>query len=589
MARAGPASHDDTVTVTQTKRIRKPNGTEGDNVATLGAFGRKRTIVGGLMSTLSEELTLRDYASVVVRRRWIVIAAVVLSALVAILLVVMQTPIYSASSEVLVQPRGSDGLFESQIVNLNERAIDTEIQVIEGQQVRERVQTDLALDALPPEVAASAVGQTDVISLAVRDANAANTATLADAYADAYISVRREQAVSELLAASTEVQSSIDDLQVQLDGLAVDDPRRMSLVTQLANFNTTIDQLRVDAALRTGGAAVIKSAEVPTTPVEPTPGRTVSLAVVIGLLIGLGAAFLLDYLDDKIRNDDDLERVSELPVLAVVPIDPPTDHWPLAISEPSHTAVESFRGLRTNLQFLGLDQSISVVQLTSSMAGEGKTTMAANLGVVLAQAGHRVAIVDADLRRPRLHDVFAVPQTPGLTDLLLGLDPKAVVTQVEVGGEHNIAVYPSGSVPSNPSELLSSRRLRDLLRQMGAFYDYVIVDSAPVLPVSDSVALSGAVDAVLVVTQSGRVTENNVVDTLERLAQVSAPVLGMVLNQASGANQGYYAYGGYSPRTDVDRSTPVPPSPAPTPKDFAAPNTSADESTPAPEFVSVFE
>jgi uncharacterized protein involved in exopolysaccharide biosynthesis len=236
------------------------------------------------MSTHGDELTLRDYAAVVARRRWIVITSAVLSSLVAILLVVLQTPIYSSSSEVLVQPRGADGLFEDQIVNLNDRAIETEIQVIEGQQVRERVRTDLGLDELPPLVAASAVGQTDVISLAVRDANATNTATLANAYADAYISVRREQAVDELLAASTEVQSAIDDLQLQLDGLADDDPLRTPLVAQAANFNTTLDQLRVDAALRTGGAAVIESAEVPTSPVEPTPVRTVTLAMIVGLL-----------------------------------------------------------------------------------------------------------------------------------------------------------------------------------------------------------------------------------------------------------------------------------------------------------------
>jgi capsular exopolysaccharide synthesis family protein len=536
------------------------------------------------MSTHGDELTLRDYAAVVARRRWIVITSAVLSSLVAILLVVLQTPIYSSSSEVLVQPRGADGLFEDQIVNLNDRAIETEIQVIEGQQVRERVRTDLGLDELPPLVAASAVGQTDVISLAVRDANATNTATLANAYADAYISVRREQAVDELLAASTEVQSAIDDLQLQLDGLADDDPLRTPLVAQAANFNTTLDQLRVDAALRTGGAAVIESAEVPTSPVEPTPVRTVTLAMIVGLLIGLGAAFLIDHLDDKVRTDDDLERISKLPVLAVVPVDSPPDHWPIAISEPSHTAVESFRGLRTNLQFLGLDQSISVVQLTSSMAGEGKTTTAANLAVVLAQAGKRVAIVDADLRRPRLHEVFAVPQTPGLTDLLLGSDPKSVVNRVQIDAELHIAVYPSGPVPSNPSELLSSRRVSDLLEQMGAFYDYVIVDSAPVLPVSDSVALSAAVDAVLVVTQSGRVTEHNVIDTLERLSQVSAPVLGMVLNQASGANQGYYSYGGYAPRTDVAQASPVGASTV-----MAAPRTPADASMAAPEYVSVFE
>ena len=148
------------------------------------------------------------------------------------------------------------------------------------------------------------------------------------------------------------------------------------------------------------------------------------LAGVVGLLIGLGAAFLIDYLDDKIRSEDDLELLADRPVLAVVPVDPPPDNRPIAISRPADEAVEAYRGLRTNVQFLGLDQPISVVQLTSSMAGEGKTTTSANLAVVLAQAGHRVALVDADLRRPRIHEVFGIAQAPGFTDLLLGAEPE---------------------------------------------------------------------------------------------------------------------------------------------------------------------
>jgi capsular exopolysaccharide synthesis family protein len=511
------------------------------------------------MSSRSDEMTLRDYSNVVVRRRWIVIGSVVLCAVVATALTALQTPVYSASSEVLVQPRGQDGLFEDTVINVNERSIQTEIQVIEGQAVRDRVQRDLGLNSRPPAVSASAVGQTDVIALAVRDANAANAAIYANAYARAYIDVRREQSVNELLAASAEVQESIDGLQAQLDSLGDDDPRRPGLSSQLANFSTTLDQLRVDAALRTGGAAVIKSAETPSSPVEPTPARTVTLAAVVGLLLGLGAAFLIDYLDDKVRSEDDLEALTDRPVLSVVPVDPPPDNRPISISEPTHTAVEAYRGLRTNLQFLGLDRSIRVVQLTSSMAGEGKTTTSTNLAVVLAQAGHRVALVDADLRRPRVHEVFDIPQTPGFTDLLLGMDAKQVVNHVDIDGGNRLSVYTSGTIPSNPSEMLSGRRVRQLLNEMGGHYDYVVVDSAPVLPVSDSVALAGSVDGLLVVAHAGRVTQPNVVETLERLERIGAPILGLVLNQATQKSKGYYAYGGYgSPPPSATSMNPQP-------------------------------
>ena len=169
------------------------------------------------MTPVSGEMTLREYGQVVLRRRWFVVLATLLPALIAIALTALQTPVYSASAQVLVQPRGQDGLFENQIVNLNERAIETEIQVVEGQAVQSRVQADLVLDEQPPEADARSVGQTDVISIEVRDTNAANAQILANAYAEAYIDVRREQAVSELLAASAEVQTAIDELQADLD------------------------------------------------------------------------------------------------------------------------------------------------------------------------------------------------------------------------------------------------------------------------------------------------------------------------------------------------------------------------------------
>lgn len=269
------------------------------------------------------------------------------------------------------------------------------------------------------------------------------------------------------------------------------------------------------------------------------------LAAVVGLLLGLGAAFLVDYLDDKVRSDQDLEKLTDRPILAVVPADPPPSNLPVAVSHPEHAAVEEYRGLRTNLQFLGLDRDLSVIQVTSSLPGEGKTTTAVNLATVLARAGNRVALVDADLRRPRVHQVFGLSVNPGLTDLLLGGSPRDAVQVTEIRLGDRLAVYTSGEIPSNPSEMLGGARMRKVLEKMGEHYDYVIVDSAPVLPVTDSIALSGAVDGVIVVAHAGRVTTGNVEDTLERLDRVGAPILGFVLNHAESDRRDVYSYGGY--------------------------------------------
>ena len=178
--------------------------------------------------------------------------------------------------------------------------------------------------------------------------------------------------------------------------------------------------------------------------------------------------------------------------------------------------------------------------------------------MTLAQAGHRVALVDADLRRPRIHEVFGIPQAPGFTDLILGAEARGVVSHVDIDGGNELSVYPSGSLPSNPSELLSGRRTGALLGKMGDHYDYVIVDSAPILPVADSVALAGGVDGVLVVAQAGRASDSDVTDTIERLERVSAPILGLVLNRATTRTRGGYAYGGYRPPPRAKGQPPVP-------------------------------
>jgi capsular exopolysaccharide synthesis family protein len=504
---------------------------------------------------------VRDYGVILWRRKWVVLVPLVVATLVALGASALQTPIYSTSAQVLIQPRGQDGLFDTSEQTLNDRAIETEIKVVEGEAVRRRVQDNLGLPVAPPPANASALGGTDVISISVRGTSPENVATVADAYAAAYIEVRREQSVDQLVAASTEVQLAVDELQSEIDTLSEDDPLRSTLVSQQANLKTTLDQLRVDAALRTGGATIIQTAPVPSEPVEPNIGRTVVVAATVGLLVGIGAALLLAYLDDRVRTMRQLEEVGRLPVLAEVPVDPPPGDLPVAVSEPTHESVEDFRGLRTNLLFIGLDRPVCVIQVTSSLAGEGKTTVAANLAVVLAHAGHNVALVDADLRRPRIHEMFSFAIAPGLTDVLLGDQPADAVRSVEVGGGVSIAVYTAGTVASNPSELLSSPRVEQLFQRFRQEFDYVVVDSAPIVPVSDSVALTSAVDTVLVVAQAGRVSSRDLRACVERLSQVGAPAVGAILNQSVDRRRTSYGYGGYQappgnavPLTDEERA-----------------------------------
>jgi capsular exopolysaccharide synthesis family protein len=352
-------------------------------------------------------------------------------------------------------------------------------------------------------------------------------------------------------AAGGELERKIAELEAQIAAAPSD--QRATLVAQQGTFRERLDQLQIEAALTTGGASVVKSADLPESPVEPTPARNALVAGVLGLLLGLGAAFWLDYLDDSIKAQEDLESLTAWPVLAVVPVERPPDHRPIALSEPHEPAVEIYRGLRTNVQFLGLDRLMRIIQVTSSLPAEGKTTTAANLAVVLAQAGNRVALVDADLRNPRIHEVFRVPPTPGLTDVLLGDPPDLAINRVD----KDLRVITAGTVPPNPSEMMSHPRIAKFITDLANRYDYVVVDTAPVLPVADALALSRVVHGVLLVAQADRVSKKDVGEALARLERVAAPVIGIVLNRAAnaGGSGGTYGYGyNYS---YVDEPTPA--------------------------------
>ena len=524
-------------------------------------------------------MSLRDYAQVVARRKWIVIAAVVVAIALSLLLSALKTPVYESSAAVLVRARTSDTVFSNVNTAYNDakRATDTEIKLIESEVVAKRVMKDLGLTEVPPKASGASDGNTDVVIVTVQHGDPTMAKQLADGYVQAYIEVRREQAVSGLVSAGSELQKKVTQIQDQIDALdkqvadaptdqqqAIKDSlaaQRRVLVDQQSLFKQRLDQLQVDAALATGGAQSVREAELPTSPVEPTPVRSAVLAGIVGLLLGLGAAFLLDYLDDSIRTPDELARIGGGPsVLAAVPLVASPDHRPISLSKPDDLAVESYRGLRTGLLFLGLDDDIKVVQITSSVSGEGKTTTATNLASVVAQAGPRTELVDADLRRPRVHEVFGLTPTTGLTDALLG----ASVDSVVVHHVYNLDIIPSGKVPPNPSEMLGSRQMRELIAALAASYDAVIIDSAPVLPVTDSVALASSVQAVVLVAQSGRSSNKQVSDSIAQLRRVQAPLVGFVLNKLTGRrSRGGYGYGygyGYAQR---DTASTAPGTPAP--------------------------
>jgi capsular exopolysaccharide synthesis family protein len=313
-------------------------------------------------------------------------------------------------------------------------------------------------------------------------------------------------------------------------------------------------------------AQVVEPAQLPTTPVSPRPVVNFGLGILLGLLAGCAAALLRHRLDTSVKSVDDLVRITDAPNLGSIAYDASIPMHPLTVHErPNSPRSEAFRKIRTNLQFIDVDRSQKTIVVTSSMPEEGKTTTLCNLAIVLAQAGRRVIVVETDLRRPRLVDYLGLEGAVGLTSVLAGRVP--LDSALQSWGSNMFDVLSSGPIPPNPSELLASRQMRNLLTELGGRYEIVLLDAPPLLPVTDAAILGAECDGALLIVRHGKTRRNQIEAALSALDGVSARLLGTVLSMTPGSDSGdYYHY--YSRRSkqhwDNDATGPIPSVPSET-------------------------
>ena len=426
--------------------------------------------------------------------------------------------------------------------------------------VIQRLGLGVTSDELAQRIRVDAPLDSTLLTITAQDADPSRAAAIANALAQQLIAAspaiqgRQAEFLASINADLTATQDQVRTTQAQVEALsglpertAAQDAELATLEGRLVSLRSTYATLLSFSSSNASNLlSVIEPAVAPIAPVSPKPLLNTLLAAVLGLLLAVGVAFVAEYLDDSIKDSEQVQEVAGLSTLgAIVRMKGDRARSEIyrlaALLYPRSGVAEAYRTLRTNIEFASLDEPIRTLLVTSSIPGEGKTTTAANLAVVFAQAGRRVLLVDADLRKPGVHLVFDLTNGHGLTTLLrsdeVRLDAIAQTTEQE-----NLRILTTGPLPPNPAELLGSQRMRTVLDRLKTGEDLVIFDSPPLLAVADSAILSSFLDATLFVIDARRSRRRAVRQSREVLAKAGANVLGVVLNQTPGTNS---AYGGY--------------------------------------------
>jgi non-specific protein-tyrosine kinase len=419
-------------------------------------------------------------------------------------------------------------------------------------------------DEFKKRIVADAPRDSTLVNLTVQDGDPARAAALANSLAAEMIAASpaiagRNSQVQQFIDADLAAnQAQIQETQAEIQRLTNLPFRSVSDEQQLQALQGRIVTLRQTYATMLGfssnsGANLLTVVDPASPPIEPASPRVLLntlIAALVGLLLAIGLAFLFDYLDDSLKSTDQVEAVAGLPTLGTITkmrgAKGRSEIYRLAtLLYPRSPVSEAYRSLRTNVEFSAVDAPVRTLVVTSAIPGEGKTTTAANLAVVFAQAGRRTILLDADFRKPGIHRIFDLPNAHGLSDLLrsdaTSLDDVAQPTEQE-----NLRVIATGPLPPNPAELLGSQRMRTVLDRLAESADLVIIDSPPLQAVTDAAILASITDGTLYVVDAGRTRRGAVRNGREALAKAEARVLGVVLNRMSEKSSGGYYYYDYS-------------------------------------------
>jgi polysaccharide biosynthesis transport protein len=508
-------------------------------------------------------IRLQDHLAVLKRRWRLVAVCLILAVGVGLAWSFSQTKMYRGTASLLLEPQQTTD--DNAGVVMEPEEVATQADVVASVQVAELVVEDLGLDDQPQDlledISVSVVEDKRVVEVSALEPQPQLAADVANSFAEQYIEYREDQATEATDVQEQEYADEISALDQQIadvreEARATSGNERQDLrsqeeglLAQKASLSAQLELLQSSQAGPLPGGEVLLSAETPSQPAEPQPIRAGLLAGVIGLVIGVGLAYLRDRLDDAIRDEQRLRwALGGRPILGSIPNSGDESAGRVAtLMAPQSSLSEAYRALNTNVRFLlaaereHLAGRGDVLMVTSAGPGEGKTSVATNLAVAASRVGLRVIVVDADLRRPAVADRFGLDVPIGLSDLLAVGGP-AEPHLHEVGLD-DLRVLAAGSIPPNPAELLASPLMSGILDDLAQQADLVIVDSAPVLRVADSLELIDQINLLLLVARRKLSRMHAVSAAVDRIRQVGGNVSGCAFNDVDTKDSSYrYGY-----------------------------------------------
>jgi len=547
-------------------------------------------------------LELKDYFRIIVRNIWIILILVAVGVGGAYYYTERQPRIYKSQATLLFStPSGGNTAALFSEIYVGQSQLSTLVQMIKGQPILSSVsaRVNVSVGSLQAGISASQISGTQLVSITYTATDPAQAQRVLNAVAEDFsqyvinlfmgftpekLAILDEQIASIKLELEKS-QQELDDLIARasptpppaLEGeetvtATIIPPKAGELEAARAKLtfyqNSYLSLLARREASKTAQieglsqVTIYEGASMPNVPISPNTNLNLAVAAVLGLFLGIGLAFLRDYLDDTVKTEEDVEKMMKgLPVLGAVPVIPkngegkngsgsartarglPEASYPrLAVADnPKSAVAEGFRTLRTNLQFLSADRPLRTLVISSSAPSEGKSTVAVNLAISMAQMDQRVILVDCDLRRPTLHRTFGLNSSPGLCNFLAG---KAKLEEIlRESSIPDLRLITAGPVPPMPAELLGSHRMKELLATLAEQADTVIIDTPPSIAVTDATLLSVISDGVILVVSCGKTTRDQAKTALLTLEKAGVTPLGVVMNMVDRRRgYGYYYY-----------------------------------------------